>query len=550
MKRILIAAAAAIALMAVAGGRNDDEARWRRAKSEYAFAEAMRMDALDSAEASVALLRHALALDTNNTAAAFYFGLAAMTTQGRDMDYYRDAVAMMKRHFDAHPDDYYEAMIYGDACVAIGQPSEALAAAQALALREPNKFEVLARLARAYTLNRMPERALAVYDSIEAMHGESQQVTDRKIECHIAMGDTAGAIAEQRALLATAPQSVDYNLSMANVMFQLDRRDSAACYLDRAEALAPDDGNVFASRAMFYKALGDSAAYLDETYRALMADNLDLDDKQRLLIDAARSLYVPGDTSARAAFLFDRLIANHPHEPVFRSTYADYLVACAHYREAAEHLSYAVDMNPTDTGLWLRLMQVNMINGDYARAIETARRAVEYNDDDPEMYTYVAQAYYQMKHYKESIAAYDSAIACYEGDDVTLANLLGGKADALFQAGDTLAAFDAYDRALELQPDNAGVLNNYAYFLALSNMHLDRAEQMARQACDLQRGSDTYLDTYAWVLYKKGDISRALDVMRQAMAVATEPSDELNQHLAEIEAAARAAGLDTPAPGE
>ncbi len=519
--------------LALAG---DDDARWRRAKSEYAFEEALRMDALDSAEATVALLRHALALDSTNTAAAYYLGLAGMAQQGRDMEHYQEALAMMKRHFDAHPGDYYEAMIYGDACAAIGQPRQALAAAQAIAAVEPNKFEVLARLARAYSINRMPERALAVYDSIEAMHGTSQAVTDRKIECRLQMGDSAGAVAEQRTLLATAPQSVEYTLAMANVMFQLDRRDSALVYLDRAEAIAPGDGNVFATRALFYNAVGDSVNYLKETYRALTSDNLDLDDKQRLLVNAARRLYVPGDTSARAATLFETLIARHPHEPVFHRNYADYLVACERYTQAAEELSYALDMDPTDVELWHRLMIVQLIDHDYEKAIATAARAIEYNDSDPEVHSYVGQAYYQMQRYDEAVAAYDRALALSDSTDVEeLSNLTGVRGDALFQAGDTVAAFQAYEQSLALNPDNAGILNNYAYFLALSNRDLDRALQMARRAVDLTPGSATYLDTLAWVYHMLGDRDNALLYIRQAIDAEPDPQGELLDHLHAIE---------------
>ena len=542
MRQILIAIAAALAVMAIAAGKNDEENAWNRAKSEYAFAEAMRMDALDSTEASIALMRHALAIDSNNTAAAFYLGLAAMTQPGRDMDYYRNAVAMMKRHFDAHTADYYEAMIYGDACVAIGQTDQALAAAQALAAIAPNKFEVLARLARAYTICHMPDRALAVYDSIEAMHGRNQQITDRKIECRLALGDGDGAEAEQRSLLATAPQSVDYTLSMANVMFRLDKRDSTEYYLDRAEQLAPDDGNVFATRAVYYNAIGDSVNFLNETYRALMADNLDLDDKQQLLLDAARRLYTPGDTSVKAAMLFEKLIARHPHEAAFHRSYADYLVACNHYGEAAEHLSYALDMDPTDTELWRRLMLVQMIDEDYAHAIITAERAVEYNADDPEMYAYVGQANYQMKRYAESVIAYDRALELTDStDSETRTNLFGGRGDALFMAGDTLQAFDSYERALALKPDNAGILNNYAYFLALSGRDIDKAVAMAAEAVRLSPGSATYLDTYAWALYVSGDINCALDVMQQAVDAANKEgimNDEFNEHYDAISQAA------------
>mgnify|MGYP002853198978 CR=1 FL=1 len=549
MRKLAVLLLLAITLPVVLARRGNtmpDDAVMRRAKAEYALIEAMRLQALDSNAECQDLLQFAYNTDTTLTSAAFHLGVSMLGAEGQDLEYYKRAASLMRRHFIEHPGDYYETMIYGDVCSMVGMNKQSLEVAKTLAAVSPHKYEVMARLARAYTLNYDFVSSNVVYDSIEAMYGRSQAITNKKIANFIAMKDTVAALQEQYSLLATAPDNVEFILETANVLYQLGEQDSVKVYLERAQHLAPDDGNVYAAAGLFYRAVGDSTAFFDYSYRALMTDNLELEQKQQLLLTVARHFYTPGDTSTKAARLFDALIEKHPHEVSFHKAYADYLVACSHYGEAAEQLSYAIDMDPSDIDDWHRLILIRLLDDDYDAAIEASQRAIEYNSDDPTIYTYVGQANFQMKRYHEAIKAYDTAIALLEDIDESaddedvdtngeISDLLGAKADAYCALGDTVTAFTVYESSLALNPDNAGILNNYAYMLSLQGHDLDRAETMVKRALMYEPTSATFLDTYAWVLYRKGEYEEALAKQREAMErLAREPGAEMLQHMGDI----------------
>lgn len=90
---------------------------------------------------------------------------------------------------------------------------------------------------------------------------------------------------------------------------------------------------------------------------------------------------------------------------------------------------------------------------------------------------------------------------------------------------------DAQMRAiLEDDPDDALALNNLAYNLAQANLKLADAEAFARHAVEQDRAdrlrsgdpvpqSGTYLDTLAWVLFKRGQRKEARKVMAEAVAL-------------------------------
>ena len=97
--------------------------------------------------------------------------------------------------------------------------------------------------------------------------------------------------------------------------------------------------------------------------------------------------------------------------------------------------------------------------------------------------------------------------------------------------------YDAYDRSLALRYDNAMVLNNYAYFLSLEGRDLERALAMAGRAIVLEENNPTYLDTYAWVLYRLGRYDEAKKTMQQALSLDRSQSPDLQLHYGDILAA-------------
>ena len=66
-------------------------------------------------------------------------------------------------------------------------------------------------------------------------------------------------------------------------------------------------------------------------------------------------------------------------------------------------------------------------------------------------------------------------------------------------------------------PNNTIVLNDLAYFLAENNEGLSEALQYARRALDEQPNNPGYLDTYAYVLYRRGENSKALEFVMASM---------------------------------
>ncbi len=505
-------------------------------KAEYIYMQAQVYKAQDSIASYYDLVKYAYELDSTNTAIAFYYGyLMVLKDNSTDLEKNR-GLELMKRHVDAHPEDYYETSYFSDACMSLRHNDMGLQAIERLAEINPTKTEVQMRLAAAYVRNEKFAEALKVYEKIEDFEGKSVEITAYKAALCSQLGDTIGAITEMRNLYNTAPANVNFNLIMSELFKQYNMQDSAIYYLDQAQRLDPENGNVYFAKAQYYDEIGDSVNYDKQIYNALVSNDLPVETKLDVLTQYTQTQLIRNDSTDRVNNLFKVLIEQHPHEPKVHELYSMYHSTIKDYKHAIEEIGYEVDLDPTNAEAWQRLMVVNIMDDNYAGAIKAAEKALEYNPENLDLYRYIAPSYYQMKEYDKAIVTYDKALALVDSTkNVELySDLLCGKGDVYVELGDSARGFEYYERSLSIAPGNTGTMNNYAYFLSLCGKDLDKAESMAAKAVYSNPNNSTFIDTYAWVFFKKKNYDMALLYIKSAIDNADSPSADILEHYGDI----------------
>ena len=129
-------------------------------------------------------------------------------------------------------------------------------------------------------------------------------------------------------------------------------------------------------------------------------------------------------------------------------------------------------------------------------------------------------------------------LARCEGDKDHLAEALSIAGDVLYkEIGDKKKAFAAYEEALKIDPDQATVLNNYAYYLSLEGRKLRKALKMSRRAVELDPDNASYLDTCGWLLYLLKKPKEAKPYFKHAMLYGGKDSAVVLEHYAKVLAA-------------
>ena len=113
-----------------------------------------------------------------------------------------------------------------------------------------------------------------------------------------------------------------------------------------------------------------------------------------------------------------------------------------------------------------------------------------------------------------------------------LSILYGYKGDILKEKN---KSFAAYKKALQYNKDNAVVLNNYAYNLALTDeRQLASALRMSQRSIEIDSKNVNYLDTYGYILYRLKRYKEAKAVFVKLLTIEQNPGKVSLLHYSDV----------------
>ena len=135
----------------------------------------------------------------------------------------------------------------------------------------------------------------------------------------------------------------------------------------------------------------------------------------------------------------------------------------------------------------------------------TGSMAVEYNADEWSFLYFLGIGYFLNDDFESCVKVLTEATTRFdEKNDKAMAveiyEMLG---DALYSLDRKAEAFEAYEKCLKLDPDKISCLNNYAYYIAEEGGDIERAAEMSLKTVKAEPNNATYLDTYAWILFRQ-----------------------------------------------
>ena len=149
-------------------------------------------------------------------------------------------------------------------------------------------------------------------------------------------------------------------------------------------------------------------------------------------------------------------------------------------------------------------------------------RALELFPNQATLWFYNGVAQVQRKEPGRGIKALEHGRTLTEDNAELRAQFDAQLGDAYHSLKDFEKSDAAYEAALQTDPENAQAANNYSYFLSLRGEKLERAKELMTKLLKRFPGNETYLDTYAWVLYKQKDYAGARQALEQALKTTTD----------------------------
>ncbi|MCM1356048.1 MAG: tetratricopeptide repeat protein [Staphylococcus sp.] len=542
MKKLPILILAVIvlgALSLMAKSRRDLSSGEDARKADYIYLEALRAKSQGQLDAAFSLLERAHELNADDKDLGVELWPYLLRLSQIDSTLLDKSIDLLRAYTEENPSDLYYGSRYAMLNEQLLNREEALRTWKRLHTYYPDHLEITYRYANVLGQGGTDadrDRAIAVYDSVEASEGMSIPLSSTKIKLYYTLQDTASILGEVDRLRAASPKNVEFQIFSGDIYSMFGLSDRAKEFYDSACVIDPTNGLAYYSRAQFYKSLGDSAAFDNEVFQALIQKDLDVNTKLEILRSYIQEMYSDSTQLPRIGQLFDVLIEQHPHEHDIHSLYSRYLILTHDYVKAAEQTERTLDLDPADQEGWQMLSSLYLQENELDKARDAIKRSLRYYPEDGKQYLVLGSIYAQEGDRQKASIEYNNALQYVDSTDVmTLSSIYGAIADNLYGQELADSAFTFYQKSLLYNPDNYMALNNCAYYLACEGRDLDKALSMVEKASEAEPDNATTLDTYAWVLFKRKDYAKAREIIDRTLEImAGEQSEEVLEHAGDI----------------
>lgn len=522
-----------LSLCAMVSGAQEQSGKAARDRAvEYYYLHAVSLFEQDSIDVAYDMLEHCLALDPGSLPVNYelsgYYQFMGKDSLAREMleGIVRKEPSNMR---------YCEALVgyymkHDDTESAIAVYEKALPSAN-----QGSKAELCMILYRLYSSIGKYSQAMDMLDKVELLEGSNEEVSLCRIYLHVMLNDSINAVAGIRQIIAANPDNMLYRNLLGEVYLRFDDIENAEkAYLDALKN-DPEDPDAQSSLAGIYQITGNDTLFCQMTERLIKNERFGSEQRSALLYEYV--MYKEKRDSTYIDGFFRELLELPFEQKAFAVAYAEYLV----YREASREVVIPIverilELDPENHAALMQMLIYAIESNDYGKVISCCDDALLYMPDKLLLYYYKGLAMYLSDDKDAMIPIYEEGLARCDLDEAPeiTAQMYSNLGDVYHERGDIEKCFKAYDQALAYQPDNMSVMNNYAYYLSLEGVQLERALEMSAKTLEQEPDDATCIDTYAWILFSLGRYGEAMAYAEKLLLVSDENSSVLYVHCGDI----------------
>ncbi len=456
------------------------------------------------------------------------------------------AVLHARKAYEADTTNHWYLGIYAQGLVGVERYDEAMEIYKRLIKLQPRDLNAYRILAILYNRNKQHEEAIATLDSAELKAGRHSYLTSLKRQILISTNQVGRAVAETQAEVNENPYSAESRVALAELYASISIDSLAQREYGAAMKIDSSRLETLLSYGNYLEQRGQESEYLAILRLVMSSNDVDLNHKISLVNEIIGNSKLYRREYLKVGDLIRVLLLQNPKNPQLIDMQTRHLISLGMIDEALKYMKSHLDDEPA--------------NLEHYRTVVGIERHLQ-RPDSVEHYLLLASERFpdesslrfERAYTLTTQQRYDEAIECYKAEmkgatDSLKSSVMGTIGDLYYQMsiesrvqGDEKSAnkqikssYKYYDKALRLDRDNSMVMNNYAYFLSENGGDLNRAHDMSKRSTEIEVSNPTYLDTYAWILYRMGEFKEAKVVMRQAISFDTSQNGEIALHYGEI----------------
>jgi tetratricopeptide (TPR) repeat protein len=474
-----------------------------------------------------------LQIAPNNAAACFQIAkLYIMQNRNLDAEVYAAKAARLQPQNLDYLYQYAVLLVYN------GKTSQALKYFDKIIDLKPQNEAVYLNIANVYAQLKQPKDVIRVYDTLEAKYGVQPDYSLTKTSLYAQMGNIDKAKNEINNLLNTlSVNTVEYWMTYLYLHPLTGDTNITTEVFQKIDEIDPDYGPIKYDKFIYF---AKNKNY-DEAKKMLLSfmssNQVDYEEKAEKFESIVS--VITKDTAHinnQIALLYlDTLQKLYPDEYTSNRFIAEYYHSFSQDSLAAIYYQNAINIDGRNYIDWSSLIECYWSLQNWQKMSDFALECTAVFPELPTSYYFLGIANLMLKDDNAAISYLETGLSLVSKEDIQLQlgfySLLG---DLYYKANNRKKAYECYETVITVDPNNASVLNNYAYYLALEGKNLPKAAAMSLKTVQREPTNPVYLDSYAWILFLQEKYQSALDMMEMSIKYLENPSAIYYEHYADI----------------
>jgi tetratricopeptide (TPR) repeat protein len=506
---------------------NDEQQR----KFNYYFFEGNRQKALNESNKSFMYFAEALKIDSTCSACAYELSRLLLSSENL-----KEAEELMTRAVRYSPRNKFYINLYSRILQANGNGKKAVDVSETILDLEDANVDDLYFVAQIKMQNELYDEAVQVLNIIEKQIGINENLVFEKVQLYLENDEFNKAEDEISFLVKKFPGNSDFKIVLGD--FYLEHGDLKDAYQQYHQVYSkePKNGKVQFSLANYYLEKTDTTRFKEYLMKGFSSENVDLENKLRRFVPFISGKDISDNPLNKENLLniFELLVEKHPYRPEVYAAYAEFLKSEEDTDAAMGILEKSLELDASQPEIWQEYLFLISSQDDNELFLEKSSEAVTFFPEIPLFRLFHGVSLFQTDKVEDAVKTLEKGLTNV-GENAGLKQRFHAYLGDFYHSLDSLSkAFKHYESALKIDENDPMVLNNYSYYLSVEGKELDKAERMSARTIELEPGNATFLDTYAWILFKRGQFSEAKFIIERAIDNMEEPSGVIVEHYGDI----------------
>jgi tetratricopeptide (TPR) repeat protein len=501
----------------------------QRIDYEYILTEATKQKLFGNFRQAISLYEKCIQVNKMSDVAYYQVGNMMMISGN-----YNNALTYTRRAVELNNDNYWYLIQLAQIYLIKNNRDSASIIYQKILNKWPEKIEINFEMARLLAEEKEYDKSLKILNKIEKENGISEPVSILKEQIYKETAKDDMAVNELLKLIEFDPEEIKYLGVLAELYNSIGRNIEAQEIYDKIFKIDPKNILALLSYTEYLKDIGktdDQYKILEQIFRN---EKVSIDQKIQVLIGYLTDEKTLVKENERIGELIHILMEQYPENYKVRTAHADYLVKNKKYEEALSEYEYVLSVEKNNYFIWEQVIYLQNMLGNIDNVYNISNDAIKIFKDEPVLFLFKGNAAIQLGKNNEAIDILEEGITKTKNNKPLEIQFYSYLAEAYRTIGNNEKSDNNFEKALQLDPENLILLNNYSYYLSLRQKKLDVAEKMSKKTILSDPENYTYLDTYAWVLYNQGHYKKALEYIQKAIEFKGSEDPDVLEHYGDI----------------